>query len=112
MNTIVELVLRVAGLVEAEGRVARRAAVRIVIAGCIWALGTILMAAGLLAVALAIFLALAEVVHPAAALLVVALIVIAGAVACALGGRSLVRRPAAKLVNTEPRTHPQPLPQM
>jgi hypothetical protein len=92
LNTIIELVLRVAGLVEAEGRVAKRTAIRVVIASCIWALATVLLAVGLILVAAAIFLALAEVMHPASALLVVALIIIAAAGACALLGRSIIQR--------------------
>lgn len=111
MNTIIELVLRVAGLVEAEGRVAKRTAIRVVVASCIWALATILLAVGLLMVAAAIFLALAEVMHPAPALLAVALIVILTAGACALAGRSLVRRGAGrKRATLRPRAEIPPQP--
>ena len=55
MNTLIELVLRLAGLVEAEGRAARRNAVRIAIAVCIWVLATILVAVALLGLATSIF---------------------------------------------------------
>src|SRR5688572_29213457 len=75
VHTTIEPPLRVAGLVEAEGRVAKRTTIRIVIASCVWALATILLAVGLFAVAAAIYIALADVMHPAAALLVVALFV-------------------------------------
>ena len=94
MNTLIELVLRLAGLVEAEGRAARRNAVRIAIAVCIWVLATILVAVALLGLATSIFLGLASVMHPALALLIVAGIVLVIAIACALIGRTVLRHRA------------------
>jgi uncharacterized membrane protein YbhN (UPF0104 family) len=113
LNTIIELVLRVAGLVEAEGRVAKRAAVQVAIGICIFALATVLVAVGLLCIAAAIFLALAEVMHPAAALLTIAVIVIAAAVGCAFAGKAVITRRAARKAFREkrspaPRLQPQP----
>jgi hypothetical protein len=91
VNTLIELVLRLAGLVEAEGRVARQNAVRVAIAVCIWVLATILVAVGLLGLATSIFLGLASVLHPAIALLIVAAMVLVIAIACALIGRTVLR---------------------
>lgn len=103
MNTLIELVLRLAGLVEAEGRAAKQNAVRVAAAVCIWVLATILVAVGLLGMATSMFLGLAEVMHPAVALLIVAALVIGIAVACALIGRSVLRRrPTPKTVALRP----------
>ena len=103
MNTLIDLVLRLAGLVEAEGRVAKQHAIRLAIAVCIWALATILVAAGLLGVATSMFLGLASVMHPALALLIVAAAVLTIALACALVGRTVLkRRPQPKTIALRP----------
>jgi hypothetical protein len=103
VNTLIELVLRLAGLVEAEGRMAKQNAIRVAIAVCIWALATILVAAGLLGLATSVFLGLASVMHPALALLIVAAMVLTIATACALIGRTVLkRRPHAKTIALRP----------
>jgi hypothetical protein len=103
VNTLIELVLRLAGLVEAEGRVAKQNAVRVALAVCIWALATILLAVALLGLATSVFLGLASVMHPAVALLIVAAMVLVVAVACGLIGRFVLkRRPQHKAVALRP----------
>jgi hypothetical protein len=103
VNTLIELVLRLAGLVEAEGRVAKQNAVRVALAVCIWALATILLAVALLGLATSVFLGLASVMHPAIALLIVAAMVLVVAVACGLIGRFVLkRRPQHKTVALRP----------
>lgn len=92
MNTLIELVLRLAGLVEAEGRVAKENAVRVAAAVCIWVLATLLVGVGLLGFAAAIFLGLASVMHPAIAVLIVAAMVLVIAIACALVGQYVLKR--------------------
>jgi hypothetical protein len=103
VNSIIDLILRLAGLVEAEGRVAKQHAVRVAIAVCIWVLATILVAVGLLGLATSMFLGLASVMHPALALLIVAAMVLAIATACALVGKTVLkRRPQPKTIALRP----------
>lgn len=100
MGGMLSLVLRVASLVEAEGRVARRAANELIVA-----LAVMLVAAGLAvltvaAACIALFFALERVLSPAGALGIVAAIlalltVIAALVAGRLGG-SLQSRPGPR----------------
>lgn len=103
MNTLIELVLRVAGLVEAEGRVAKQNAVRLSLAICIWVLATLLVGVGILGLATSVFLGLASVMHPALAVLIVAAMVLVIAIACALAGQYVLkRRPHHKTVALRP----------
>ncbi len=84
MRALNQFVVKVANLVEAEGRVARVHVVRLVQGGVLFAVAGFLLAVGLLALAAAIYLGLRHVMPAWIALGLVALVPIA------LGGLGIV----------------------
>jgi hypothetical protein len=92
LKKLTEFVIRLIDLLEAEGRVARRAAVEYAIAVLVWLGATIFFVAAVLVLATAIYLGLLEVASRPVALVIVAgfLVIIGGC--CALLGRSISRQ--------------------
>lgn len=88
MRRIVELILRVADLVEAEGRIARDNAFELAAAILLLAAAAALLVVGLVTAGWALGLGLCEIMHPAWAAAIVAVTFLLGA----LGVATLARR--------------------
>ena len=80
-------------LLEAEGRVAKRAAIEYALAVLLWFGATVFFVVAAFALCTALYLALASVAHPAVALIVVAVFLLAIGVVCFLIGRGIVQQP-------------------
>lgn len=92
MKALIDIVLRIAELAEAEGRAAKRNAVQLIAGGlvCLGAVGLLLIgAAALLG---AIYLLLSQAMPPAGALTIVAFIPLFAGLIGVLAGRALLRR--------------------
>lgn len=87
-----ELVLRMAGLVEAEGRVAREHIVRVAVGLLLLAVAGTVLVLSLIAMGLAAVLGLAETMHPAWALVIVSFAYALVGLGVAAWGRSSLRR--------------------
>ena len=91
MNTIIELILRVVDLLEAEGRNAKRHVVGVLAAVVVWLAALYFVLTGFFVVLGALFLGLNEVMHAAWALLIVSIVPLLLGVACVFIGRGMVR---------------------
>jgi hypothetical protein len=87
-----EFIVRVANLAEAEGRVAKRHAVRLIGAALVWAAALLFLTAGGLAICGAIFLGLSELFPVAWALAFTALLPVAAGAGCVIAGYFLIKR--------------------
>lgn len=86
MKSVGELVVRVAELAEAEGRLAKRNVAEVLIVAVMLAAAVVLIVSACIALCAAAFLGLATTMHPAAALAIVALApLLAGAVSARIG---------------------------
>lgn len=82
MKSIEELIVRTADLVEAEGRVARRNAVRVLSTAVIFLSASALTVSGVIALCAAAFLGLNSVMHAGWALAIVSLPPLGAGVVC------------------------------
>lgn len=89
-----EFVVRVANLVEAEGRAARRGATDFLAVACAWLAGTLLGVASVIALAAAIFRGLIDGLGlaPGWAYLAIALLLGLGACGCGMAAQHLRRQ--------------------
>lgn len=90
MKTIVELILRVIELLEAEGRQAKHVAVRVIAASLLWCAGLCLIVSAVLALAAALYLVLSNAMPAPLALAFVALFPLFGGVVAIFVGRGLL----------------------
>jgi hypothetical protein len=91
VRTIIELVLRLAGLVEAEGRTARENLVRIAVGLLVLATAAAVLVLALIAAGFAIVLGLCEVMHPGWAVTIAACAFVLIGVGLAEWGRRSLR---------------------
>lgn len=88
MKSIGELVVHVAELAEAEGRLAKRNIVEVLLVAIIMLAACVFLLSAALALCAAAYLGLANTMHPAAALAIVALLPLAaGAISAGIGVR-------------------------
>jgi hypothetical protein len=91
VKSIGELIVRVANLAEAEGRVVKRNVVRVLSGSVIFLVAGALAVSGFVALCAAIFLGLSEVIHPGWALAIVSLGPLVAGLVCALIGVIVLR---------------------
>ncbi len=92
MKKITEFVIRVIDLLEAEGRVVKRAAVEYALAVLMWLGALLLFVAATAVLAVALYVALAQVAHRSVALVLVAAFLLLVGGACAYLGKSVLRK--------------------
>ena len=92
MRSVGELIVRVADLMEAEGRVARRNIVRLIFISVILVTAAMTLVAGILSLGAAVFLGLNSVMHPGWALAIVAFALIALGLFVTIVGTALFRQ--------------------
>ncbi len=91
IKTIVELVLRVTNLLEAEGRAARAGALQFVTAGAVMLIAALLALLGIIVLGAALFIGLVETMHPAWALVIVGVVFLLLAFGAGLAGKASIQ---------------------
>lgn len=91
MRTLTEFVIRTAELAEAEGRLAKRHAVEVIVAAMMWLAGTLIAVAAVIAFAAAIYVGLLSIMPKGAALAFIGMGMLFLAMGLIVMGRSMLR---------------------
>ena len=92
MQTLVEFVVRIANLLEAEGRLAKHHVVNVVVVSLVFLAATVLLVAAALVLVCAAYLGLRTVMPPAWAAALMGFVLLVAGLVCAIVGRALLSR--------------------